>query len=210
MSWILKFIKPVILWYLNTGFNRWVVLSVLPKLRFSNTYTKLSGVDYRKAYDRLRPGDIILTTDKANISTKIVGGLYTHALFCVAKDPSGDNSTEIVEMVGEGFKEADFYSISKQADELAIIRCEDFDQEYISKMIDKAFTFRGTPYDVKFEFESGYKALYCSELVYDIDFEHRLDVSLEDVAGLGRRYISPTGLFKARNGSIILKSAKVL
>lgn len=208
MDWLLKLLKPVILWYLDTKFHRWLLLDVFPRLRFSNKYTRLDGQDYRVAYDRLRPGDIILTSDKRNATTKFVGGLYTHALFCVAKDPSGSEKTELVEMVGEGFKEIDFYEMAKQCDELAIIRCEDFDPDYIERMIKKAFSFRGTPYDVKFQFESGYKGLYCSELVYEIDFERRLQVSLEDVAGIGRQYISPTGLFKAKNGSIILISKK--
>lgn len=209
MKLLLHVMKPLIMWYLNTSFNRWVVLKLLPKLRFSNTYAKLSGLDYRLAYDRLKAGDIVLSTDKANLSTKLVGGKYTHAMFCVGKDSSGRALVEIVEMVGEGFKETDFFSVCKQADEIAVVRCDSFDPEYIEKMVEKAITFRGTPYDVKFEMESGYKALYCSELVYDIDFEHRLEVSLEDIAGLGREYISPTGLFKAKNASIIFKSKKI-
>jgi len=55
----------------------------------------------------------------------------------------------------------------------------------------------------------GVKALYCSELVYQSDFERRLDVNLEDLAGLGRKYISPDGLYKAKNVRVVWDSDEV-
>jgi hypothetical protein len=89
----------------------------------------------------------------------------------------------------------------KESDKLAIIRCKDWDPEYILKVIEKCKTFEGCLYDNEFEF--GVKALYCSELVYQSDFEKRLQVNLEDLAGIGRPYISPYGLFIAKNIEII-------
>ena len=55
----------------------------------------------------------------------------------------------------------------------------------------------GASYDIQFEF--GIEALYCSELIYHADEERRLDVDLSDVANLGRKYLSPTGLFNGDN-----------
>ena len=38
------------------------------------------------------------------------------------------------------------------------------------------------------------------------DFEKRLDISLEDLAGLGTPYISPTGLLRAKNCDVVWDS----
>jgi hypothetical protein len=58
-------------------------------------------------------------------------------------------------------------------------------------------------------FELGVEALSCSELVYEADFERRLDVNLEDVVGMGQLYISPTGLWHSTNTSVVIDTDKV-
>ncbi len=207
MDWLLKLIKPLILKFMNWDGYRWFMLKVMPRLRLTNKYTQLPGTDYRVAYDRLRSGDIIFTRDKNNMATKVLGGTWSHAALCIGKDPSG-KEVEIAEMLGDGYTETDFYTLAKEADELAIIRCDDFDEEYIEKMIKKTRTFKGTPYDTGFQMNSGQKAFYCSEMVYEADFERRLDVDLSDIVGLGVEYLSPTGLFKAKNCSVMILSQR--
>lgn len=209
---IISFIWPIIRKYLilflmDTAPYRWFIQKVVPKIRFSLGYTKLEGVEFKEGYSRLRKGDIILSVDYSKGTTSIIGGEWAHASLCVARDEVGP---EIVEMVADGYKEVTFFDICKEADRVAIIRCDDFDPEYIENvLIPKALSFSGTPYDIKFQFESGLKALYCSELVYEADVEKRLDVNLEDLMGLGRKYLSPTGLWKSGNCSKIWISPAV-
>ena len=77
------------------------------------------------------------------------------------------------------------------------MRCKDWDEDYINKVVDKCKSFDSVPYDNAFVL--GIKALYCSELVYEADFKGKLRVSLEDLMGLGRPYISPMGLYNAED-----------
>jgi hypothetical protein len=78
-----------------------------------------------------------------------------------------------------------------------VLRGTKFTPAYIKKFIAKCKSFEDVPYDDQFVL--GVKALSCSELVWACDFEERLELSLRDIAGLGREYISPTGISKARN-----------
>ena len=138
----------------------------------------------------------------------MIGGQFTHAALCIDKlnhsevfDPK---LYEVAEMTHTNYTESFFFDICKEADRVVILRCKDFDTTYIQLVIKMCKSFSDRPYDGGFEL--GVKALYCSELVYQSDYEHRLQVSLEDVAGIGQPYISPTGLYLAKNIQVIYDS----
>ncbi len=176
------------------------VLKVLPFIRFSTYYAKLRGKQFRPAYELLQPGDIIFSTDRAKLSTMLIPGEWSHAALVVDKGVDW----EISEMTHTNYTKSHFFDFCKTSDRIAIMRCKDFDPTYIEKMIALCKTFDGAKYDA--DFTLGVKALYCSELVYQADFEKRLQVNLEDLAGLGRPYLSPTGLAKGKNLELIYLS----
>ena len=175
-------------------------MRLIPSIRFTTNYTSLRGWKYQRGYKLLKPGDILLTIDHHKLTTILVPGLFSHAAMCVAK---GDE-WEVSEMTNTDYTYSCFFDICKESDRVVIMRCKDFDEEYTKKVVNKCKSFKGTKYDV--EFNLGIKALYCSELIYHSDFEHRLHVSLEDIASIGREYISPTGLFKAKNVDVVWDS----
>ena len=74
------------------------------------------------------------------------------------------------------------------------------DPIYRNKEIDEAVykckSFQGAEYDASFDL--GVKSLYCSELIYQSYQGNSLGANLEDFVGLGRPYISPTGLYHAK------------
>ena len=107
-------------------------------------------------------------------------------------------------MSHENYRKSHFFDICKESDRVVILRCKDFDKEYITRMIKKALSFSKAKYDSSFDL--GIKALYCSELIYQADIEKRLKISLEDLAGIGQPYISPTGLYKSKNCSVVFDS----
>jgi len=92
----------------------------------------------------------------------------------------------------------------RENDRIVVLRCRDWDEEYTAKVIENCKSFKNAKYDT--DFRLGIKALYCSELVYLSDSEKRLQVSLDDLGGIGREYISPTGLYKAKNVDVIWDS----
>lgn len=195
--------KKLLVWLSNTRLYSWMLIHVIPYIRFSMYYPRIRGNIYHDAYELLEVGDYILTKDKHKLTTLLIGGEWTHAALCVGKRVYGD-LYEVAEMTHHNYTHSDFFDICKEADEIMIMRCVNFDSKYIRKVVAKCNSFHHATYDTAFKL--GVKALYCSELVYQSDFERRLKVNLEDLAGLGRQYISPTGLAQAQNARVIYDS----
>ena len=190
---------------MNTSTYFWTLKHIVPYIRFSTYYPSLRGAKYQEGYALLKTGHIVLTNDSKKLTALLIPGIFAHAALCVRG--SGDASHfEIAEMTHTDYTKSYFFDLCKEADHVVIIECVDFDAKYARKVAKKCAEFEDAVYDVKFDF--GVKALYCSELVYQADFEHRLDVNLEDLAGLGRDYISPTGLYKAKNIRVVWDSDK--
>jgi hypothetical protein len=194
--------KKFLLWIMSTHFYHWILIRVIPFIRLSTYYTSLRGRKYQEGYSRLKKGDIILTLDRRKLTTFLVPGVMTHAALCIGRWP--DSEFEVAEMTHTNYTKSFFFDICKEADRVIIMRCSDFDDNYISKLVKECLTFIRALYDTCFEF--GVKALYCSELVYMSDFERRLKVDLSDLAGLGRPYISPDGLLIAKNVTCVWDS----
>lgn len=183
-----------LVWLTNTKAYAYLMKRVIPYIRFTTYYTSLRGDKYQAGYAILQPGHFVLTVDKKKLTTLLIPGTFSHAAFCVAKKSSSLLS-EIVEMTHTDYTKSWFFDLCKEADRVAIFTLLDKDDEYISKMIFTAKQLEGTPYDITFTL--GVKALSCSELIYFIDFEKRMQASLEDIHGLNRPYITPDGLAKA-------------
>ena len=183
---------------MQTNFYAWLVKKVIPYIRFTTYYTSMRGWKYHQIYNAVQPGDIILTTDKKKLTTVLIPGTWAHAAACVSKD----GNFEVAEMTHTDYTKSTISDVCYEADRVAILRCTKFDDEYKDKFIEKIRSFDGVPYDDQFEL--GIKALSCSELVWAGDYEQRIGGSLEDIAGLGRPYISPTGLYKAKNVKVVI------
>jgi hypothetical protein len=185
---------------MSTNSYAWALKHVIPYIRFTTYYTDFPGKSFYSGYSVLKAGDIILTQDSKKLTGKLIPGEFAHAALCVSKNKKWETS----EMTHEDYRLSTFFDICKESDRVVIIRCPDWDKEYIKKVVAKCKSFEGALYDAQFSL--GVKALYCSELVYESDFEHRLTVNLEDLAGIGRPYISPDGLYKAQNASCVWDS----
>ncbi len=195
----MKSIKArLVLWLMNTRFYNWMLTHVIPYIRFTTYYTSMRGVIYHKVYDAIQPGDIILTTDSKKLTTMLIGGDFSHAAVCVSKD----KKWEVSEMTHSNYTKSTVADICFESTRVVVLRCEDFDKSYTQWFIEKCKSFDGVAYDNQFQL--GVEALSCSELVYEADYERRLDVNLEDVIGIGQLYISPTGLANAKNCKVVI------
>lgn len=209
MEWLkntYKKIKAKILYsILQSGWYSWLVMNVVPYVRFSTYYTKLKGYHYKRGYAVLKKGDILLTIDEKKLTTVLIPGEFSHAALVV--DKGAEVEWEVSEMTRTDYTKSTFFDICKEADRVVILRCKDWTQEYITdKVIPAAKALQDAKYDVQFKL--GVQALYCSELIYEADVDKKLKLDLSDLAGIGRPYISPTGLYKAENVEIIWDSAK--
>jgi len=203
MSIFKKIWSRFVLWTMESWLYRWILRKIIPYVRFNFYYTSMRGQRYLKGYSVLRPGDIILSRDNWKLSSFLIPGDLVHAALCVGKFDAGA-SFEVAEMVGVGYRRSEFYDICHESDRVVILRCKDWDAEYIPRVIDTCLSFDGTDYDINFEL--GIKTLYCSELIVASDPEKRLQVSYSDLIGIGRPYISPMGLYAANNVEVVWDS----
>ncbi len=196
--------RKFLIWLMRTPPYKFMLKHVIPYLRFKMYYTNMKGYQYRQGYEVLRPGHIIVTIDYSKLTTMLIGGTFTHAAQCVGK--GGD--WEISEMTHTDYTKSTFFDICKESDRVVILECPDWTGEYLQQVINRCKNMDGAKYDQ--EFALGLENLYCSELVYLSDIENRMQASLDDLADLGRPYISPTGLYKARNVRVVWDSDKCL
>ncbi len=194
--------KKLILWMMRTKIYLWALKNVIPYIRFTTYYTSLRGWKYRRGYRILRPGHIILTLDKKKLTTLLIPGEFSHAALCVDKEADW----EISEMTHTDYTKSTFFDLCKEADRVVIMECKDWDVHYTRQVVANCKKMVFAKYDIAFSM--GVEALYCSELIYQADEERRLQVNLEDLAGIGQEYISPNGLYKAKNGKVLWDSDK--
>lgn len=201
---MLKFVNSLyrrsIQWLMTTSFYSYLMIHVVPYIRFTTYYTSLRGWKYHKMYNKLKPGDVILTLDKKKLTSLLIPGNFSHAAMCVSKD----ERWEISEMTHTNYTLSTFFDICKESDRVVILRCMEATQDQINKAIDKCKSFRNAKYDLNFSL--GVESLYCSELVYQSYENNLLKADLTDLVGLGRPYISPDGLYIAKNLYVVADS----
>ena len=93
-----KLYRKIVLWFMKTKLYWFIVMRIIPYIRFSMYYTSFRGWKYHKGYKLLQPGDIVLAVDTkkgtAAIISKVTaddGGkdsnrALVHAGQCISKD----------------------------------------------------------------------------------------------------------------------------
>ena len=190
--------RKAVLALMQTRFYAWLLLHVIPYIRFTTYYTSLRGWKYQRGYKLLQPGDILLTLDRKKLTTLLIPGEFSHAAVCVDKG----SEWEISEMTHTDYTKSCFFDICKEADRVVILRCKDFDSEYRENFIAACKSFDNARYDLRFDMalqQKGFSCavLACSELPYQSDFEHRCRVDSTDTVGLGMPYVSPNDWWEA-------------
>ncbi len=207
--------RRLILWLTRTRFFRWLLIDVIPYIRFTLYYTSFPGSKYIEGYRVLTPKHFILAKDSKKLTTLLVNGFMTHAGKCVNRrrdgvmDPVISNeyvTWDIAEMTHKNYTKSHFFDICKESDRVLICRCVDYDDAYSALVNFFTVMLQNSIYDVQFTL--GVEALYCSELVYQADRlasekngleSPVLNADLTDSKGLGTKYISPDGLLFASN-----------
>ena len=187
---------------MSTRLYKYLLKHVIPYIRFTTYYTSLRGKKYHILYNILQAGDVLLTIDRKKLTTILIPGDFSHAAMCISKDGVWETS----EMTHDDYTKSTFFDVCKESDRVVIMRPK-LSQQEIDAAIEKCKSFEGAAYDSSFDL--GIKTLYCSELIYQSYENNSLQANLEDFAGLGRPYISPTGLYHAKNLTIVADSDKL-
>ena len=224
--------KKLILWFMSTKLYSYLILKVIPFVRFSMYYTDFRGDKYHEGYACLKEGCMIGTIDYKKLTgiliPKVTGGILSHAAYCVAKRDPKEYDTlyatvnpvdghgsglEVAEMTHLHYTFSDFFDICKESDRVIIFRCLDWDELFIKRMTKRILSFRISKYDPAFKLDgSPLEFLYCSEMIYQADRlenggeKPRISADVTDLMGLGRPYISPDGLLTADNVLVVWDS----
>jgi len=197
------------------------IMYYVPTIVFSTKETDIDGRMYNDGYKHLKKGDIIATKRDHKLTTRVIGGKYSHVAVCVNVVVMGDVTMyEVAEMTRHGYTKSFFYDLCREADLVDIYRFTE-DQAYIEEFIKNVKSFEHAVYDNKFKIDDfktavamsindGVKQkdipeLYCSELIYICDTSNKIKCNTEDLLLLGRKYVSPTEL--VRNIQLIWTSA---
>lgn len=185
--------KKLILLLMQTRVYAFLLKHVVPYVRFTTYYADFHGRKYEEARALVSSCDVILTTDKMKLTSLLIPGIVDHAALSLY------GHTDIAQMTHKDFTRDTLFDICKESTRVIVMRCPDIysDSRYKFMMIRTCAGFSRAKYDQKFEL--GVESLYCSELVYQTDFQRRIKCDLSDLAGLGRPYISPMGLLFASN-----------
>ena len=189
-------------WLMTTKLWKHVLMKIIPFIRFSMYYTDFTGVQYNALNKVLHPGDVLLCIDKRKLTTKLIPGEFSHAAMCISRD----GVWEIAEMTHHNYEKSCLFDVCKQSDRVVILRPQ-LPLGQINSAIDKCKSFEGVDYDITFSL--GVEALYCSEMVYESYSENALGVNISDLLGLGKPYISPSGLYTAKHLEVVIDSADI-
>ena len=205
--------KKFLLWLIESKLYYWFLTRVSPQLRFTTQHAKIGGEAYLAAYRKLKPGDWIFTIDHSSFSGKVItaltGGEVSHCgIFRGYFEP-----WECSEMTSKNFTKSAFYDMIKSSDRVIIAHNPKWTDDYRKSMVAESSSYAHAKYDYWYDMankdEKGVPLLACSELLYMSDFERTVRVNLEDVAGIGRPYISPQGLLNSPDLFIIYDSGAV-
>lgn len=203
--YLMKKLKTLLLvWLTKTKIYKFFLKRIIPYLRLSTYYSDMRGWRYHKGYKLLRPGDIIVTRDNLKLTSYIIGGEWAHAGICVSKD----KVFECAEMTHSDFTKSTFADMCFEASDVAILRNPGWDSADVQAFINSCLDKENAKYDVQFRLGEE-EFLYCSELVYDCakDTKRPLKVKLDDLAHLGRKYVSPTGLWNSEDLEIVWRAS---
>lgn len=188
-----KIKTKIILWIMSCRGYKFFLKYIIPNL----TFFTATGPNYffkERVREKMRPGDVILSKSSGHLTNVLIGGKYSHAALVLEFD-------QIAEMTANGFDVVDVDKFCKQSTRIALLRLKEEDEQYGLQMAYRALTFANAAYDL--DFDLGVEALYCSELCFQADFEQRFECDLTDLAGIGRAYVSPEGLYSARGLKVV-------
>lgn len=193
--------KRFLAWLMTTKIYKYFLKHVIPYIRTTTYYPKFNGRQFEVlSHIELEPADVFVTLDNRKLTGLLIKG-WDHAAMVI--DPY---NRKVIQMTHNDCTIDHVFDLCKESDHVMLLRPK-LDENYKWEMCIKAMEFRNAKYDGAFDL--GVEALYCSELIYQADFQRRLNLDLSDLAGLGKPYISPTGLAECKDFEVIFDSREI-
>lgn len=175
-AWILKF-WPV----------QFFICKILPGIRFSVSPPEMTGAQFEAFAKNVRPGMLVFSKDRRKLASWLTPGKWDHVAVV-------DANLMIVEAHMPKVRQISLFDFCHTSDEVGILIPP---KAVAESFISECHRFIGLPYDTFFA--DGREALYCSEMIWDMDIGNELGFDTVDEIGLGIGYVSPDDLWNSKN-----------
>lgn len=168
---------------------QWFIVRVLPKIRFNFQPPKMTSSMFYEFQKALRPGDLIFSSDRSKLSSWLIPGRWDHV--AVVSNLTNEFGVPlIVEAHQPVVRWVTPFQFCHDSDFVGVGRPTD--PKLATRFAEECRKFVGIPYDSLFA--KGREALYCSEIIWEMDADNELGFDDTDARGLGVPYLSPDGL----------------
>ena len=186
----LSLIKPFTIW--------------MGSLHMPWSVKKITGREYYLYREKIKPGCVLLTTTRGQLSNLFNPSLLKHGAMFVGGQPVEC----VVESVGKGVVENDLISFMTSKDRLVLIKPKFGNPAQHNQVCREMRNLIGSKYD--YEFQSGDKEFYCFEAIiyaYKKVFPNKEFKTVEVVKGK-HIYDSSTFTKDSDNWEIVIDSRK--
>lgn len=154
------------LWILNTALP---FTKVMGQLHMPFTHRRMSHRHYYDLESRIKPGTVLVTRCRGELSNLFIPGEFTHAAIYGGEQAVFFGGRRLMvpivfEAIGEGVVATPLASFVLTKDRIMALEPKFCDQAGMDAAVKAALGHIGLPYD--FLFSNDHKAFYCSELVF--------------------------------------------
>ena len=187
-------------WILKWWLVQWFVVRVLPSIRFSIKAPAMTASGFYDFQRALRPGDLVFSSDRSKLSSFLIPGQWDHV--AIVSDLTDEYGVPlIVEAHQPVVRQITPFQFCHDSDVVGVAWPND--PGLAKRFASESHLYLGVPYDSLFA--KGREALYCSELIWEMDDANELGFDTSDTKGLGIPFVSPDDLWNAVNLKRILE-----
>jgi len=162
-------------------------------LLYKPKFHKLKGSEIRTILNTLKNGDILLRRYHGYLNTILTPGYWGHAALYVGRN-------KVIHAVSQGVVKEDILDFCR-CDDIALIRIKDASRDHIKNAITKANQMEKEGLEYDYEFESGDREVYCTELI-DVAYGNIFDKDY--VKKWGKNVILPDKVYDSRRVEKVL------
>lgn len=187
----------VVAWLLQTRVMLFFLRYIIPNIKFIHAPGP-AWIVREQFRTKMQVGDILVSKSRFALTNLIIGGKFSHAAVVISSEPD-----QIAEMTHKDFDVVGIKEFSENTTRIALLRFKQAPKWYAKQFAKNAMRFQDKRYDAKFTL--GVEALYCSELLFQSDDEHRMGADTSDLVSLGTPYLSPDGVYQAKGLQVIFE-----
>lgn len=161
----------------------------LSKIGFRFGHGHISYAQVQEVLKHVKPGSIILTRIKGELSNFMIPGFYTHAALVL-------DSNVVIEALYPKVKLTNMYDFMMSKNHIVVVEPQFANEAEMFRASQKGYELLDSDYDLNFEPNN--KAFYCSEVVWFAYSEVIKDMPFQPRERMGVLTVTPQDLYNAK------------